>query len=224
MAKEKLQLRKQELVRDTIYDAAIDLFAAKGFDETTVEEIAQAAGVSRRSFFRYYASKDDLLAQSVVQYGSAITKAVETCPASLSLLETLRETVLAGINHTASVQELTRRTIQIAQRSTSARKAHASRLIDIQDAVATAYARRFKSKSIYDSSPRLMAQMSISILNVAITSWFTGEYQDLSTSAKHVLASLDRIVCATANSIQPGSGTKARRKPVGPAVSPKSRK
>ena len=88
MAKEKLQLRKQELVRDTIYDAAIDLFAAKGFDETTVEEIAQAAGVSRRSFFRYYASKDDLLAQSVVQYGSAITKAVETCPASLSACRT----------------------------------------------------------------------------------------------------------------------------------------
>jgi AcrR family transcriptional regulator len=115
VAKEKLQLRKQELVRDAIYDAAIDLFEAKGFDETTVEEVSLAAGVSRRSFFRYYATKDDLLAQSVVQYGSALTAAIETCPATLSLFETIQETVFAGIKHTSSAQVLNRRIIQIAQ-------------------------------------------------------------------------------------------------------------
>ena len=76
MAKQTLQVRKQELVRDAIYDAAIDLFAVKGFEETTVEEVAQAAGVSRRSFFRYYATKDDLLAQGVLKYGSALTAAI----------------------------------------------------------------------------------------------------------------------------------------------------
>src|SRR5437899_1533793 len=49
-----LQARKQRLVRDAIWDAAIDLFAQEGFDETTVDDIARAAGVSRRSFFRYF--------------------------------------------------------------------------------------------------------------------------------------------------------------------------
>lgn len=39
------QSRKQQFVRDAIYDAAIGLFAEKGFDEVTVEEIARAAGV-----------------------------------------------------------------------------------------------------------------------------------------------------------------------------------
>jgi len=39
-----LQSRKRQLVEDAIDDAAIDLFAKKGFDETTVEEVADAAG------------------------------------------------------------------------------------------------------------------------------------------------------------------------------------
>ena len=140
MPREKLQLRKQELVRDAIYEAAIDLFEAKGFDETTVEEVALAAGVSRRSFFRYYASKDDLLAQGVIQYGAALTAAIETCPSTLGLFETVQETVFAGIKHTSSAQVLTRRIIQIAKRSISARKAHDSRLMDVEDSVAAAYA------------------------------------------------------------------------------------
>src|SRR5580704_3163592 len=53
VTKATLQVRKQQLVRGAIYEAAIELFGKKGFDQTTVEEVAQAAGVSRRSFFRY---------------------------------------------------------------------------------------------------------------------------------------------------------------------------
>src|SRR5438034_1129540 len=61
-----LLARKQQLVRDVIWDAAIDLFTEKGFDETTVDDIAQTAGVSRRSFFRYFSSKSDLLALGIL--------------------------------------------------------------------------------------------------------------------------------------------------------------
>ncbi len=52
---------RRRRVREALTAAAIDLFQAKGFDETTVDEIAAAAGVGRRTFFRYFPSKEDVI-------------------------------------------------------------------------------------------------------------------------------------------------------------------
>ncbi len=46
-------------VRHDLSTAAIDLFLANGYDRTTVDDIAAAAGVARRTFFRYFRSKED---------------------------------------------------------------------------------------------------------------------------------------------------------------------
>ncbi len=48
-------------VRTRIAAAALDLFEHRGYDQTTVEAIAEAAGVARRTFFRYFRSKDDVI-------------------------------------------------------------------------------------------------------------------------------------------------------------------
>ena len=71
-----LQKLKQQVVREAIWNAAIDLFTKQGFDETTVDDIAEAAGVSRRSFFRYFASKDDLMAQGMHTYGALLSEEI----------------------------------------------------------------------------------------------------------------------------------------------------
>jgi AcrR family transcriptional regulator len=47
--------------RDRLAQAAFTQFATRGFDATTVEQIAEAAGVSRRTFFRYFATKEDVI-------------------------------------------------------------------------------------------------------------------------------------------------------------------
>jgi len=199
VTEDTLQIRKQQLVRNAIYDAAIDLFAEKGFDETTVEEVAQAAGVSRRSFFRYFASKDDLLAQNVVHFGSVLSATITACPPALTPLETVRETVLSVVRQTAA-HPRTRQIVEISQRSASARQAHHSRMMDVEDTVAAAFAGRLRSASKDDLKPRLLASLTLSIMNVAIISWFRGEYQDLSTAARQVFIHLTRIFCDQAGS------------------------
>ncbi|UYO46557.1 TetR/AcrR family transcriptional regulator [Rhodopseudomonas palustris] len=58
---EGLRERKRRETLQRISDAALELFLDKGFDATTLDEIAEAAGISRRTFFYYFASKDDIL-------------------------------------------------------------------------------------------------------------------------------------------------------------------
>ena len=88
-AKRDLKSRKQELVRNAILDAAIALFEKKGFDQTDVAEIAEAAGISKRSFFRYFATKDDLLARSVMEYGAVLVAAIRSAPRQSTDLEVI---------------------------------------------------------------------------------------------------------------------------------------
>ncbi len=194
MTKASLQSRKQQFVRDAIFDAAVEKFAAEGFDDTTVEDVARAAGVSRASFFRYFASKDDLLAQNVMKYGTALTEAIKACPPSFSAFQIMRETVLSIARQTVTYPR-TRQVIDISLQSASARQAHGSRMMEVEESVAIAFAERIKGLSKDDLEARLLAAMTVSAMNVAIMAWYRGDYQELSAAVEQVFSRFTRIVC-----------------------------
>ncbi len=56
-----LRQRHKERVRDALIDAAFELFSTRGFEATTIDDIAARAGVARRTFFRYFPSKEAVL-------------------------------------------------------------------------------------------------------------------------------------------------------------------
>ncbi|GAB3005485.1 mycofactocin system transcriptional regulator [Mycobacterium bourgelatii] len=60
MAHESRVGRRRSTTPHHISNVAIDLFAARGFDDVSVDDVAQAAGIARRTLFRYYASKSAL--------------------------------------------------------------------------------------------------------------------------------------------------------------------
>jgi AcrR family transcriptional regulator len=209
VTREKLQARKQQVVRDAIHDAAIELFAAKGFDQTTVDEVAEAAGISRRSFFHYYASKDDLLAQGIVEYAHALVEAVKSCPPGLTAFEVLRETVFAGIKYVAEQPHL-HKIIEISDASAAARRAYGSRSVEVDESLTAAYAQRLRNTPRSGLESLLLAQLTLSVMRVSIAGWFKGEYQDLSTAAKHGLSSLTRLIGEGARSTHSRSNTSKR--------------
>lgn len=53
--------RRAAQTRAEIFDAAIELFLAQGFDATSMDEVAEAAGLSRRTLYRYFDTKDDIV-------------------------------------------------------------------------------------------------------------------------------------------------------------------
>jgi AcrR family transcriptional regulator len=59
-------------VRGVLEDAAFDLFVESGFENVTIEEIGRHAGVSRRTYFRYFKTKEDVMASIVRSFGSDI--------------------------------------------------------------------------------------------------------------------------------------------------------
>jgi AcrR family transcriptional regulator len=56
--------RRAAQTRAEIVDAALGLFATQGFDATSMDQVSEAAGVSRRTIYRYFATKDDLVFES----------------------------------------------------------------------------------------------------------------------------------------------------------------
>lgn len=181
-SKTGLREQKQEVVRDALYGAAVDLFAKKGFDETTVEELAQAAGVSRSTFFRHFESKDDLLSYPMSSYAAVLTDAVRTCSPGSSQLEVVQQTVLAGTSFTLTAELRTRQVIDISTRSAAARQAYLSRMLELEDSLANAYAERFDCQ-VAELRPRLLAGLTLTLMNTSILSWFRGEQTDLRAAA-----------------------------------------
>jgi AcrR family transcriptional regulator len=75
-----LRERTRNAVRAQLGQAAVKLFVEQGFEATTVEQIAAATGLSRRSFHRYFAGKEDVLGQWFVEMGQTIATALTARP------------------------------------------------------------------------------------------------------------------------------------------------
>ncbi|RSM60854.1 TetR family transcriptional regulator [Amycolatopsis sp. WAC 01376] len=78
---EGLRERTRRAVRAELAEVAIGLFARQGFEETTVEEIARAAGLTKRSFFRYFPAKEDVVLDGIDLTGEKVVADLGARPA-----------------------------------------------------------------------------------------------------------------------------------------------
>jgi AcrR family transcriptional regulator len=87
--------RHKARTREDLQRAARDLFARQGFAATTVQQITDAADVSERTFFRYFASKDDLLVLDVAALFAAVERAIRDRPLDEPPLVSILESLVA---------------------------------------------------------------------------------------------------------------------------------
>ena len=191
IAMKTLQERKHEVVRSAIWDAATDLFVEKGYDETTVEDIAERAGVSRRSFFRYFSSKGDLVASGLTGYGDILTEAINGCPLKCSGPEVFRQTVFQ-VAKQCTAHHRARKMMQILAKYPAANEAQHSRSVELRQRVTAAFARR--KRSIGDFEPCVLASLTLAVLQVIFQSWFEKGEEDISDTAEKVLTTIGRVV------------------------------
>ncbi|GLY72997.1 TetR family transcriptional regulator [Actinoallomurus iriomotensis] len=89
--------RKKQRTREALVDAAFRLFQEKGFDATTVEEIADEVDVSSRTFFRYFASKEDVVLTFQEEQFTTMLEALSSRPAAEPVLTALRNAAVSVI-------------------------------------------------------------------------------------------------------------------------------
>ena len=92
-----LRARKRRETRERLTRAAMALFLERGFEATTLDDIAAAADISRRSFFHYFESKEDVVFAWHEASTAALIAAVAARPASESMLSAAENAIAAMV-------------------------------------------------------------------------------------------------------------------------------
>ncbi|WP_416982660.1 TetR/AcrR family transcriptional regulator [Streptomyces sp. T028] len=94
--------RSRQVAVAAILDTALRLFAERGYEETTIAQIAKEAGISQRSLFRYFGTKEDLVCGDQEALGELLKNTVDAQPADASPWDALRAGFAAVLvaNHT----------------------------------------------------------------------------------------------------------------------------
>jgi AcrR family transcriptional regulator len=95
-ARPGLRERKKQQTRETIARVAVQLFAERGYDQTTLAEIADAADVSTRTIFAYYQSKEDILFCDLPELVEQLKHTLDTRADGVTTIDALRD-FIAGM-------------------------------------------------------------------------------------------------------------------------------
>ena len=112
-----LRERRHLETKQLLVETAFDLFVESGFANVSMEEIAQAAGVSRSTLYRRFPTKEDLVLEVPTRWIIVFDHAVETLPLDASIADAIGQPVLAVARHIDQHSELVRTAYQILEQS-----------------------------------------------------------------------------------------------------------
>lgn len=159
------QKRRATLRRIT--ESAMKLFTKQGYEATTLDAIAADAGISRRTFFHYFKSKDDILISQEAGMGEQLVAVIEVEPDAGKPFRTVREAMRRVASSYSLDQLIAIDKVMISIEAVQQRK-QASYIRD-EGLVFTALVTRWP-----DEDPmmlRLVAQLSIGLSRLALDAW-----------------------------------------------------
>ncbi|MFI6096202.1 TetR/AcrR family transcriptional regulator [Lentzea sp. NPDC051213] len=168
---ESLRYRKKRRTRAALERATLRLAAEKGYDHVTVEEIAAEADVSVRTFFNYFAGKDDALIGTDPEAGPRMAARVHDAPAGISPFDAFRTSVLAEIDdelNNARDLWLLRKEVLMQRPDLLVRAFTSSAASEQLLAEAVAHRAGLPESHVY---PRLLVAAGTAAFRCAVTRW-----------------------------------------------------
>jgi AcrR family transcriptional regulator len=169
-----LRERKKRRTRQALVDTALELFTERGFGGVTLDELCEAVEVSKRTFFRYFTSKEDVAMAADQDLWRAFLEELDTVdPGPRTLVELARDTLLAALERMddegwARRALLSRRLAE----QTPSMVAHGLQFCEAttQEALSILH-RRFGLGGAGDVRPRLAVDMLIAAFHCALAGW-----------------------------------------------------
>lgn len=204
------ELKKQR-TRDALLRAALELFTTQGYEGTTVDQIADDVGVSQRTFFRYFAGKEDAVFFVPHLVDDHFVEMLDTRPAGETPLEALRRATQDALATMGPVIEevvpldLHLRVCRLIESTPALLAAHLCRATKHEQRVAQILARREGVDADRDPRPRIAVAVYGAVLRLTEQMWTKGE--------DHSLRALEDLTGTFLDQVRPAlTGTWGKQK------------
>ncbi|MHB9756794.1 mycofactocin system transcriptional regulator [Streptomyces sp. BYX5S] len=171
--------RPRATTRPELERIGFELFARQGFDATTVDDIAGAAGIARRTFFRYFASKNDLVWGDFEQQLAGFRTLLNGTDPSVATMTALRAAVVDFNRFDATVVPWHRQRMRLIL-SVPTLQADATLRYASWRAIVTDFAARRLGLAPTDALPRLFGHTVLAAAVTAYEHWLTVPEAELS--------------------------------------------
>jgi len=177
--------------RGRLEQAAMELYLERGFEQTTVEEIAKRAGLTERTFFRHFADKREVLFWGQGALQELIVGALASAPDSAAPIDA----VAAALQAAGAVLQERRDGARQRQIVIAANAELQERELIKLASLAAAMADVLRRRGVPDSAASLTAEAGIAVFRIAFERWTSDTSQDL---PQFIRESLDELKAVTA--------------------------
>jgi AcrR family transcriptional regulator len=153
--------------RGRLGQAAFELFAERGFEQVTVAEIAERAGLTERTFFRYFADKREVLFAGAAAFQDMFVSAVEQAPASAAPIDAIAAALDAATVPFLQHEAGSRRRQAIIAAHPDLRERELIKLA----AVAAAVADALRARGVGEPAASLSAEAGMAVFRIAFERW-----------------------------------------------------
>jgi AcrR family transcriptional regulator len=161
--------RKRRAVRGELSEIALRLLTDRAFDTLTIDQIAAAAGVSRRTFFRYFTSKEDVVFAFLDQWAVRLAADIVARPAEedpvAAVQNSFRQLTAAYDDRALALVRLVRETPSLREQERINRE-------HLRMAVVDALTTRLGLDAERDMRPQILATIAFAPLDAAMLAWF----------------------------------------------------
>jgi AcrR family transcriptional regulator len=153
--------------RGRLVNAALELYSERGFEDTTVEQIAKRAGLTERTYFRHFADKREVLFSGAHQLDELMLRALDAAPAALSPIDAIGAVLQAMAADFEDRRAFAQRRQRIIVAHAELQERERIKLASLAASLAAALRRR----GVADSAATLAAELAIAVFRVAFERW-----------------------------------------------------